>query len=343
MIKKKQIPHYEFLQTFDRQKQQPAYHIIGSEVYLVDKVLNKLLDRFKTPGSEEFDFITFYGDANSGAEVMEQLEMLPFLAKQKLVLIKYFDKMKVSDKNIIAEYLKNPAPTSILVITSEKADGRTNAGKLITEHAVNIICRSPYSPEDIVRWLQNETRNKKIAMDNEAISIFAGSIPLEYMIAANELEKLIIFTRNKGRITANDVRETIGHTKTDKVFDLQNAIGSRNLKQSLLVLDNIISHEDPNKIVVFIILMLTRFFTHLWKVNALRKSSISDSEIESRYLTDVFFKFRREYLFFANKYSHSQIRRSFSLLLQADIDVKSLNVKDEIILHTLIYNLVKVK
>ena len=83
MIKKRQIPHYEFLQTFDRQKQQPAYNIIGSEVYLVDQVLQKILDKFKTPGAEEFDFITFYGDVNSGSQILEQLEMLPFLAKHK--------------------------------------------------------------------------------------------------------------------------------------------------------------------------------------------------------------------------------------------------------------------
>ncbi|HHE64793.1 MAG TPA: hypothetical protein ENL09_02110, partial [Bacteroidetes bacterium] len=144
MIKKKQIPHYEFLKTFARQKEQPAYHIIGTEVYLVDKVLQKILDRFIIPGSEEFDFITMYGDTNSGSQVVEQLEMLPFLAKTKLVIIKYFNQMKVSDKNLIAAYLKNPVPTSILIITSEKADARTNAGKLIAEHAVNILCRSPY-------------------------------------------------------------------------------------------------------------------------------------------------------------------------------------------------------
>ena len=342
MIKKRQIPHYEFLQTFDRQKQQPAYNIIGSEVYLVDQVLQKILDKFKTPGAEEFDFITFYGDVNSGSQILEQLEMLPFLAKHKLVLIKRFDQMKVADKNIIAEYLENPAPTSILIITSEKVDGRSNAGKIIAEYAVNIICRSPYNPEDIARWLRIEISKKKITMDNEAISIFAGSIPLEYMIAANELEKLIIFTRNKGCITASDVKETIGHTKTDKVFDLQNAVGSRNLKNSLIVLDNIITNEEPSKVAVFIIMMLTRFFTHLWKVNSLRKKSISDSEIESRYLTDVFFKFRKDYLGFADKYSLKQIRRAFSLLLQADTDAKSLNVKLEIILHTLIYKLVKI-
>jgi DNA polymerase III subunit delta len=341
MIKKKQIPHYEFLQTFERQKQQPAYHIIGAEIYLVDKVLHKILDRFKSPGSEEFDFITMYGDTNSGSEIVEQLEMMPFLAKNKLVVIKYFDQMKVSDKNLIAAYLENPVPTSILIITSEKADARTNAGKLIAEFAVNILCRPPYSPDDIVRWLRNEVRIKNITMNNEAMMLFAGSIPLDFMVASNELEKLIIFTRNKGRITTNEVQETIGHTKTDKVFDLQNAIGARNLKKSLVVLDNILSNEDPNKVAVFIIMMLTRFCTHLWKVNSLRKSSISESEIESRYLVDVFFKFRHDYLDFANNYSLEQIRSAFSLLLQADTDAKSLNVKLDIILHSLIYKLVK--
>ncbi len=342
MIKKKQIPHYEFLKTFARQKEQPAYHIIGTEVYLVDKVLQKILDRFIIPGSEEFDFITMYGDTNSGSQVVEQLEMLPFLAKNKLVIIKYFNQMKVSDKNLIAAYLENPVPTSILIITSEKADARTNAGKLIAEHAVNILCRSPYSADDLYKWLRSEIYKKQLKMDNEAMQLFASSVPLDFMTANNELEKLIIFTKNSGKISASDIKETIGHTKTDKVFDLQNAIGARNLKHSLVVLDNILSNEEPGKVAVFIIMMLTRFYTHLWKVNSLRKSSISESEIESRYLSDVFFKYRHEYLDFANNYSLAQIRSAFSLLLQADTDAKSLNVKLDIILHSLIFKLVKV-
>lgn len=340
MLKKKQYNHTEFLAEFKKQKKQSAYYIVGTEAYLIDQVLEIILARFITPESREFDFITFYGDSASGAQILEELQMQPFLAESKLVLIKYFDQLKAAEKNEICEFLKNPNPTSILIITAEKTDARTVAGKLLAEHAVTIQCRSPYSAEDIAIWLRSKLKAGGIEMDNEAVLMFANSIPLDYLIAANEFEKLIIFTHNEKRITAADVMETIGHTKTNKIFDLQNAVGARKLKQSLVILDNMLTHEDPNKIIVFIITMLTRFFTLIWKINALRNSSISDSEILSHYLNEVFFKFRKEHLLFAKRYSLSQLRSSFSYLLQADTDAKSLNVKEEIILHNLVYNLI---
>ncbi|MCD4795963.1 MAG: DNA polymerase III subunit delta, partial [Candidatus Cloacimonetes bacterium] len=291
------------------------------------------------PGSEDFDLITLYGDNCSGINALEQLEMMPFMAKYRQVILKNFDKMKSDDKNLIAEYLENPVPTSILVLTAEKLDGRITANKKISRKALNITCQQPYNQEDIIRWLRNELRQKDINMNNEAINLFANSIETDYMIASNELEKLIILTKNARDITLDDVIESVGKSRANTIFELQNNLGRKDLKKSLSVLENMFANEDPPKIAVFIVTMITRFFFQIWKIIALRKKNISDSEITGRHLNDIYYKYRNNYLSYANNYTDKKLKHNFSLLLQADIELKSLNIKEEIILETLIFNI----
>lgn len=338
MPKPQSIPHYDFLRKFPEQKPQSVYYIFGPENYLKDIVLKEISGKFKSPGSEDFDSIILHADTDSAMNALEQLEMMPFMAKFRLVILKNFDTMNASDKLLIAEYIQNPVPTSILVLTAEKIDERAKANKMISEKAMKIICRSPYSTVDILKWLNVETKEKKIFMDNDSKELFTRSIELDYQLAANELEKLIIYTKGKGSITIEDVRETVGKSRTNKVFDLQNEIGKRNLEKSLTILENMIANNES---AVFVIIMLSTFFRTLWRVKALQQSNLSNSEIENRYLPEIFYKFRKDYINFARNYSKTAIREIFSLLLQADIDAKSLNLKDEIILEILVYKICK--
>ncbi|MDA3813639.1 MAG: DNA polymerase III subunit delta [Candidatus Cloacimonetes bacterium] len=312
--------------------------MFGPENYLKDIVQKEISKKYKSPGSEEFDSIVIHADTDSAISALEQLEMMPFIARFRLVILKNFDTMKASDKNLIAEYVQNPVPTSILVLLAEKIDERVKANKMITENAVKIICRSPYSSADILRWLNNETKEKKIFMDNDSKELFTRSIELDYQLAANELEKLIIYTKGKRNITIDDVKETVGKSRTNKVYDLQNEIGKRNLQNSLSILENMIANNES---AVFVIIMLSTFFQTLWRVIALQKNNISNSEIVNRYLPEIFYKFRKDYISFAKNYSYNSLSKIFSLLLQADIDAKSLNLKDEIILEILIYKICK--
>ena len=333
------LPHYEFLKKFSEQKPQPIYYVFGTENYLKDQVVKVIISRFKSSDSDDFDSVILHGnDANCGFSAVEQLEMMPFIAKYRIVILKNFDTMNISDKNLIAQYTQNPVNTSILVLTADKIDERTKVNKLISENAQKIICRSPYSSADILRWLNIEIKEKNITMDNKSKELFTRSIELDYQYAASELEKLIIFTKGKKNITIEDVKETVGKSRTNKVYDLQNEIGNKNLKKALIILENMIVNNES---AVFIIIMLSNFFRVLWKIKALQKNNISNPEIENRYLPEIFFSFRKNHISYANKYTDSSIKEVFSLLLQADIDAKSLNLKDEIILETLVYKICK--
>jgi DNA polymerase-3 subunit delta len=337
----KQLAHYEFLRDFAKQKPAPVYLIHGTETYLIDRILAAITKRFVTPGSEDFDYSLFYGDTAKGSDILEQLEMMPFLAHRRVVLARRIDELNVTERDTLAEYAKNPMESSILVLTATKTDGRQSAWKIIMKHAVVVQCKQPYGASDIQRWLNSEVRTRRLQMDHGAMALFANSIEPNYQLAANELEKLIIYAKGGPVISLAAVQACVGKSRTNNIFELQNAVGARNNKQALTILENMIEGDESP---ILVVTMLTRFFTLIWRVAALMHRGVSSSDITAKHLPEVYHTFRNDYLGFARHYSRTSLAAIFSLLLQADVDLKSQETYlQRIILERLIMAICKTK
>lgn len=335
---KNNLRHYEFLRQIKKIKKPAVFAVVGEEQYLKDKVTKSILEKYASNKENEFDLHTFYGDEASGLEIVEELETLPFLTKYKIVVLKNYHQLNAKQKSMLIPYLESPYNTSIFIITSDKLDKRQKCDKAISKNALNIICKKPYGPNDIERWLEAELRNRNKSMDMRGKNFFSSRIDLDFLVAANELEKLIIFTKDAPHISFLDVKECLGRSRVNDIFELQKALGQKKLAATFRILENMMQN---NSSAVFIVTMLTRFFTQLWKINSLRAQNFSDSDISQRYLPEIYYKFRSEYLQAANKFNLNKIKQIFSLLLQADIDLKSLNMSDTIILELLFYKILK--
>jgi len=293
-------------------KYYPSFLIFGEETYLKDEVLKILRQKYENDSSKDFDSSLFFGDETTGAEIVEQLEMSPFIADIKCVIVKEFHKLKANDMNIIADYLKDPFDSSILFLVGDKVDGRTGSGKIIKETSFSIECKSPYGARDIVNWLRGKAKQDKISIDYQTMELFANSVENDYLSATNEWNKLQLFAGKSKNITYEHVKQSVGNLKGHNIFELQNNLGKADLKKSILILENMLDNDEN---VIYIVSMLLRFFLIIWKVNALRKLNISDSEIVEKKLSEVFWKFRSDYLLFANNYPVTSLRNVFALLL----------------------------
>ena len=176
-------------------------------------------------------------------------------------------------------------------------------------------------------------------MNNEARDFFSSSVETDYLIAVNELEKLILYTKGSKTITVDNVKESIGKSRTNSVYDLQKAIGNRNLKDALSITENMMFNNESG---IFVIAVLTRFFAQMWKINALSKNNLSDNEIATGHLHEVFYSYRKDHVRYSKSYSSDDLAHVFSVLLEADFELKSVDPKlEHLIITKTIYNIVK--
>lgn len=338
MQKNKVYLHYEFIRDYGQFEVFPSYLIYGNEPFLQDQILHLILKKLLPAARNDFDLIKLYGDETRAAQVVEHLEMPPFLAEYRIVILRNFDQMDNNDKNLLADYLDQPLSTSILILLAEKCDRRIAACKKVCSASLCVECKPPYDQRDINRWLQAELRNRRLQMSPEAVNTFAGYIEPDYLIASNELEKLIILNRGRQMISNEDVLECVGRSRSANIYELQNALGHKKMNTALSILENMLANNES---AVFIVTMLTYFFLTLWKIQLLRRNKASDRQISEQSLPEIYPAYRQNYLHFAADYPLASLRRIHLLLLQADTDLKSLDLDERIILEMLVFRILR--
>ncbi len=341
MRKKKNVyQHYEFLRAKNTIAIPFVTIILGTETYYKDIVLKTILSKLAAKTDDHFDYSIEHGDTSFPHDIVENLEMPPFLAKYKVVVLKKFDEMIASAKNIIADYCRNPLSTSRLIIIAASLDARQSAVKKIRENALIIECKQPYNQKAIINWLSHEPRLKNIVFSQDAMDLFAATVDLNYMVASNELDKLLLYIGSKKSIDSNDVSECVGHSRINSIFELQDYVAQKDLKNSMLILENLMENEESG---IFVLAILTNFFTLIWKIVNLRKEGLSPSEISHKYIPEVYPSYRQKYVAHARGFDTQTIKLAFMLLAETDFQLKSLNINQAIIMENMVYKLCTLK
>ncbi len=315
----KTLQSYEFLSKFDKLKESNVYLIYGVDQYSIDKILALLIKKYVRDDARSFDFDTLYGDDTKAENILQVMDMLPFISARRVVIIKSFDKLSAAELKRTADYFANPAPDTIAILTAEKIDKRQKVFKNIADKGIVVECKQPYSTANISGWLKNELRVKNARMDASAINAFVNSIELDYQVASNELEKIVLLSGDNKIISRETVIQSLSGTRNNTVYDLQKTLGMRDLKGSLKIADNLDNNDESY---VFLISVITNLFMTLWKMKALKKKNISNDEISKRYMEEIFPFFRKDYFNYMNKYKMDELDNIFRILHDADSDFK---------------------
>lgn len=330
--------HYEFLANLPKTDLKPIYLITGAENYLKEQVLKAIIRRGNFHKSDDFDFITINAfDKPSPADVLQNLEALPFLAEKRIVIIKDYDSLLIRNKEILAEYSEKPLSSTVLILVATKPDLRKKNEKKLIKNSCCIDCAAPKSVRDINNWLTQEVRRRKLRINDATINMFSQFLEQDYFIAANELDKLELLLGKEKQISLDDIKKSLGRSRTRSVFELQNALGKRNKKLSMQLLENIFEAEPDAG--VYIIVMLNRYFKIIWKIRALAKTGLSAFDIEKNYLPEVFAFFRKDYIAAARLYKYEEIENIFASLLKADTLLKTSDTKHLLIVQNAVMNI----
>lgn len=327
-MKKRQLTYLEF--SAKKAIDASVIFVFGEEDFLKDRVLATL---YKMNGaSEGLDFGIYYADEIKPREAVEQLDLMPFIAPKKIVVLKNIDIYKSEELKILASYTQNPAETSLLIMTATKPDMRLASYKTISANALGIECPSPRNTNDLSTWVKAEIKNRQMHFDNEALALFTQIVEFNYHTVENELEKLYLTTAGKA-VTRDTVLDCVGQSKAKNIFDLQNALGQKDMKKALTALNSMLDNQES---VIYIIVMLTRYFTVIWKISALLEKKVGESEIVAKYLPEIPPFFRKDYLAAGKKYPLKQIRKVFGALLKIDSDLKSIQLQEDIAAQMLV-------
>ena len=145
---------------------------------------------------------------------------------------------------LLEKYLNNSNPDNILIIGTNKADGKKNIVKLIKDK-----CKIIEVTIDLVNYIKEYTKGYKL--DDEVIRYLIINTTEDISHITNELDKLMALKDTTKEITKKDIDLIVIKKIDNNIFDLIDAIISKNKDKSLRIYNEMINYgEDIFKIFI---------------------------------------------------------------------------------------------
>ena len=137
-------------------------------------------------------------------------------------------------------------------------------------------------------------------------------------------------------IDLKDVETVLSDTSQKSIFDLTNAVGSRDLSRAEDRLLNLIrNNENP----VVVVNMLARHWRLLLKAKELMKNRAgSERDLASQLGVHPFFV--KEYISQSKRFTTKALAEGLKMLWRSDVSVKSSRLPKEAVLHKLVIELI---
>jgi DNA polymerase III subunit delta len=292
-----------------------VFLFIGSERYLKESALEKLKASLRSAPSEEIDHKVFYGSDSTASQIFGHAQAFPLFSSKKLIVIKDFNKLPKDDRSRLAEYIRNPAKSTYLVID---IDGDTAPKELSGEskHFKTVVFNSPPSGE-LSSWITKylASRGKKIEVG--AIDMLKELQGSSLEALSRELDKLVSFVGERGSVTGEDVEKLVGKSAVESAFELGWAIGDRDLEKAMkVVLQLMLEGKRPHETIGLI----------TWHLNRMLKAKALSAKGESAYSVSSILRIARRHqdAFFrqARSFTFDEIKKKMDILLEADLDIK---------------------
>src|SRR5258708_23606850 len=116
---------------------------------------------------------------------------------------------------------------------------------------------------EAVRWISEYCTSRGVKIDAGGARELVDAVGGDMMMISNELEKLILYVGGKKRITLGDVETMVLAAKQRSLYELTDAISSKERVRALEVLDAILSSGEGEEAAIGHIYMLAKTFRQM--------------------------------------------------------------------------------
>ncbi len=312
---------------------EPIYLFVGEEDLLAEEGTRMIIDAGLAEPSSGFDLDVLYGPDSNARAVISVARSFPMMSERRIVVVRDFDHL--ASKELVEAYARQPSQTTSLILVASKPDLRTKPYPVLKETAIWVKC-SPPRDNDIPGWIAMSARKRRREITLDACRLMQHYVGNALREIENELEKLFIFVGEKKEIDESDISEVVGMSRQYNIFELQKAIGRRDVKRSFEILERVLQAGHP---AVMIVAALTRFFIKLYKIHTLRRLRVSEREIADAIKANPMYI--KEHLATAEQHPIQHVEHCFAYLLEADEKLKSSVADHKLVMSMLVYKLVR--
>jgi len=312
----------------------PMVYLFGGETYLRDRALAQIRQHYVDPRTADFNLDIIEGGGVKAQSLTDMANALPTFAERRLVVVREADKIPSAELEGLLPYLKDPSPTTLLVLVGDKVDRRKKFFQEIKKHGALVEFKELYENQ-IPAFVREQAAQNGLRMTESAMALFCRRVGTSLQEISAEMTKLATYLGGKELADEEDVAEIVTETRAESVFKLTDAIGERRMPEALRLTRKLLEDGEAP---LMIVAMVTRFYRQLWSACELQKQNLGKQEMAKRVGINPYFL--DGLLRQARHTSTAECRKAFELLLQTDLALKSSGAHPAALLDQLMLALV---
>ena len=310
----------KILNDLKKQNFKPVYWLEGDEEFFIDQVINFAENKILTESEAGFNLTVYYGRDASWTDVVNSCRRYPMFSEKQVVILKEAQGMKDIEK--LESYIEKPLNSTFLFVAykNKKLDGRTKLAKMLKDKAVLFTSKKLYDNElpDLTSGL---IKSKGFTITNKALLLLIDHIGNDLSRLNNEVDKLALNLGTRKNITEDDIENFVGISKEFNVFELQQAIATKDLYKAV----RIIQYFAANPKAAPLQLIFPSLYNYFSKVSMIYSVQARDERAVATAI-GVNAYFVKDYIQTAMKFSQQDIEKI--LLLLYEYNLRNIGIND---------------
>jgi DNA polymerase-3 subunit delta len=305
----------------------PVVLLYGTEPAPMSTRLHELRAAVLVAGLEAFNHERFAGrELESLSPVLESCGQLPLMAERRLV--------ELSDPELVGkgrgpagakaldalvDYLKEPNPSTVLVLCSSGIDGRS---RLVTaaKKAGLVEKFEPWKrDEDAVAFVLEQAARSETRIDRATATTLVQLVGTSPSDLVHALERASLHAGAGQAVTQQDLDAVVAHTREAVIFELTDAVGMGDGPRALAVLAHLF-HESSQPEVGQANAVLSMLIRQMRLVFVARMAGDGRGAIEAATGVPPFVA--RKLSGQARRFDEARLRRAYAALARFDRDLK---------------------
>jgi DNA polymerase-3 subunit delta len=347
-----------FVSELQSRKMRPAYVFVGDEAFFRKRFRDAILEHLVPADLRDFSLFEFDLSETDLAEVLDRARTPSLMAPFQVFFVRgvknLFGRGSNDEKlTAIEEYCNNPNPDALLIFVADHISIPADARKMEMQDKeryqrirdtmgqyCGIVELARVEEGEAVRWITDYCTTRTVRVEADGARELVDALGGDMMMISNELEKLILYVGEKKRITLGDVETMVLAAKQRSLYELTDAISSKDRVRALEVLDAILASGEGEEAAIGHIYMLAKTFRQMLII---LERNVRDQRMlwaalwqgfrVPPFAADDIIKQARRYK------NRRELTRAIRLIAKADLALRSNPVSKRMVLERLVVNL----
>jgi DNA polymerase-3 subunit delta len=336
-----------------------GYVLVGDEAFLLDRCRAAVMKAYVPPELRDFCLSDLDLANTSIFEVLDRAQTPSLMAPFQAIFVRnvkqlYTRGAKKEEFAALDRYFRSPNPQAVIIFVADfvrippdvrrmEMDDKNRFERLTETLGAHcgMVELARVNEEDAMRWIAATAQEQGTRVEADAARELVDALGADMMLISSELEKLLLYTLGKERITLGDVETMVLGAKQRSLYELTDAISARDRARALALLHGLLNSSDAGEdAAIGHLYMLARTFRQMLVI---LEKNVRDSRAIWQALWQGFRMppFAADDLIRqARRYkSRRELTRALRLIARADLELRSSPPDKRLVLERLVYEL----